>query len=137
MKHKIPIQIRFKDLDKLGHVNNANYLTYFELARVSYFKTVMETKTIDWSAEGVIMANVQMTFKQPVLLEDELSVYTWTSRYGTKSFDMSCSIVKNVNGKEVEVATGSSTLVCFNYATNQTIEIPALWKQKMEMLEST
>ncbi len=136
MKHKIPIQIRFKDLDKLGHVNNANYLTYFELARVSYFKTVMKTKTIDWSTEGVIMANVQMTFKLPVLLEDELSIYTWASRYGTKSFDMSCSLVKNENGKEVEVAAGFTTLVCINYATNQTIEIPPLWKQKMKMLES-
>jgi acyl-CoA thioester hydrolase len=132
MKHKIPIQLRFKDLDKLGHVNNANYLSYFELARVNYFRAVMGEKRLDWSNEGVIMANVQMTFKQPILLEDEIFVYVWVSRFGTKSFDMSCSIVRSVNGQETEVATGMTVLVCMNYQTNQTIEIPALWRQKME-----
>lgn len=131
MKHKIPIQIRFKDLDKLGHVNNANYLSYFELARVSYFNTVMGTKKLQWDTEGVIMANVQMTFKQPILLEDEIFVYTWVSRFGTKSFDMTCSIVKSLDGIETEVANGLTTLVCINYKTSQTIEIPELWREKM------
>jgi len=132
MKHKTPIQLRFKDIDKLGHVNNANYLTFFELARVDYFQAVMGNKTIDWSIEGIIMATVELTFKQPILLEDEIFVYTWVSRTGTKSFDMSCSIVKVVNGTEVEVATGMTVLVCLNYKTGQTIEIPTLWKEKME-----
>lgn len=135
-RHKTQIQLRFKDLDKLGHVNNANYLSYFELARVNYFKAVMGTRTIDWSVEGVIIAKVEMNFKQPIMLEDEVSVYVWASRYGTKSFDMSCSIVKSVNGQEIEVASGMTVLVCMNYKTNQTIEIPALWKKKMEEFEA-
>ncbi|MBI2269061.1 MAG: acyl-CoA thioesterase [Bacteroidetes bacterium] len=134
--HRTQIQLRFKDLDKLGHVNNANYLTYFELARVNFFKAVMGTKTIDWSTEGIIMAKVELTFKQPILLEDEVFVYVWVSRFGTKSFDMNCSIVKSENGQETEVATGMTVLVCINYKTNQTIEIPPLWKQKMEAFQA-
>jgi acyl-CoA thioesterase FadM len=35
--HKLKIQILFKDIDKQGHVNNANHITYFETARVDYF----------------------------------------------------------------------------------------------------
>lgn len=135
-RHRTQIQLRFKDLDKLGHVNNANYLTYFELARVNFFKTVMGTKTIDWSTEGIIMAKVEITFKQPILLEDEVFVYVWVSRFGTKSFDMNCSIVKSENGHETEVATGMTVLVCINYKTNQTIEIPSLWKQKMQAFQA-
>jgi acyl-CoA thioester hydrolase len=38
--HKLKIQVRFKDIDKQGHVNNANHITYFETARVEYFKDV-------------------------------------------------------------------------------------------------
>ena len=131
MKHKTPIQIRFKDLDKLGHVNNANYFTYFELARVDFFKAAIGSKTIDWDKEGVIMAKVEMTFKRPVYLDDELFVYTWISKMGTKSFDMSCSIVVRKDGAEIEVAAGMTVVVCMNYQTNQTIEIPSLWKEKM------
>ena len=42
--HFTEIQIRFKDIDMQGHVNNANHLTYAEIARVEYFKKVREKK---------------------------------------------------------------------------------------------
>ena len=122
LKHKTPIQIRFKDIDKLGHVNNANHVTYFELARVDYFDALAASDIkIDWINEGVILAKIEMEYKQPILLEDKVFVYTWVSRMGSKSFDMSCSIVKLENGVEVELAKGLAIIVCYNYKTNQTI----------------
>ncbi len=131
-RHKTPIQIRFKDIDKLGHVNNANHVTYFELARVDYFDALAsENIKIDWVNEGVILAKIEMEYKQPILLEDKVHVYTWVSKMGTKSFDMSCSIVKVVSGQEVELAKGLAIIVCFNYKTNQTILIPEKWKAVM------
>lgn len=134
-RHKTPIQIRFKDIDRLGHVNNANHITYFELARVDYFNTIMERGAkIDWDSESLILARMEMDYKQPVLLEDKISVYTWVSRLGSKSFDMSCSIVKDADGgAEMEVAKGVAVIVCFNYKLNQTIPIPENWKEKMQM----
>jgi acyl-CoA thioester hydrolase len=131
MKHKTPIQIRFKDIDRLGHVNNANHITYFELARVSFFNSLMGDVKIDWEAESLILAKIEMEYKLPILLEDKVSVYTWVSRIGTKSFDVSCSIVKEINGNEIEVAKGLSIIVCFNYKTNESIAIPETWKAKM------
>ncbi|MCX6294891.1 MAG: thioesterase family protein, partial [Bacteroidetes bacterium] len=87
--------------------------------------------TIDWDNEGIILAKVEVEYKQPILLDDKVFVYTWVSKMGTKSFDMSCSIVKEVNGVEFEVAKGLAVIVCFNYKTNQTILIPEEWKAKM------
>ena len=130
-KHKTPIQIRFKDVDRLGHVNNANHITYFELARVEYFNTVMKEIKIDWDNESLILAKIEMDYKQPILLDDKIFVYTWVSRIGSKSFDMTCSIVKETNGQEREVAKGLAIIVCFNYKTNQSILIPESWKAKM------
>lgn len=131
-KHKTPIQIRFKDIDKLGHVNNANHVTYFELARVDYFEALAaENIKIDWINEGVILAKIEMEYKMPILLEDKIFVYTWVSKMGTKSFDMSCSIVKIENNVEIEVAKGLAIIVCFNYKTNQTILVPEKWKAVM------
>lgn len=131
-KHKTPIQIRFKDIDMMGHVNNANYITYFELARLTYFDALKdEGVTIDWVNEGIILAKIEMEYKQPILLEDKAFVTTWVSRIGAKSFDMTCSIVRMVNGVEVEAARGLAVIVCFNYKANQTIPIPELWKRKM------
>ncbi len=131
-KHKTPIQIRFKDIDKIGHVNNANHVTYFELARVDYFNTLAtENIKIDWINEGVILAKIEMEYKMPILLEDKVFVYTWVSKMGSKSFDMSCSIVKVENGIEIELAKGLAIIVCFNYKTNQTILVPERWKAVM------
>ncbi len=131
-KQKTAIQIRFKDIDMMGHVNNANYITYFELARLTYFEALKdEGVKIDWVNAGVILAKIEMEYKQPILLEDKAFVYTWVSRIGSKSFDMACSIVRVVNGVEVEAAKGLAVIVCFNYKTNETIAIPDIWKQKM------
>lgn len=131
-RHKTPIQIRFKDVDRLGHVNNANHITYFELARVDYFNTLMGDVRIDWENESLILAKIEMDYKQPILLDDRIAVYTWISRLGSKSFDMSCSIIKEEKGgAEIEMAKGLAIIVCFNYKLNQTIPIPEAWKEKM------
>lgn len=131
-RHKTKIQIRFKDIDKLGHVNNANHITYFELARVDYFDALAaDGLKIDWINEGVILAKVEMEYKQPIYLEDKIYVYTWVSRTGSRSFDMACSIVRDVNGVEVEVAHGLAVIVCYNFNTNQSIAIPEAWKALM------
>jgi acyl-CoA thioester hydrolase len=131
-KHKTPIQLRFKDIDKVGHVNNANYVTYFELARVDYFNAMAGNDIkMDWTGESVILARIEMEYKQPVFLEDKVFCYTWVSRIGTKSFDMSCSIVRVVDGVEVEAAKGLAVIVCFDYRINKTIPVPEKWKAKM------
>lgn len=125
-RHKTPIQIRFKDIDRLGHVNNANHLSYFEYARTKYFKDVIG-HDIDWDKEGIILAKVIVDYKAPILFEDDIYVYTRCSRIGTKSFDLSTSIVKMENGNETELATGLAVLVCFDYMSKSTIPVPARW----------
>ena len=52
-KHKTDIQIRFKDIDQLGHVNNANHITYFETSRVNYFKDVFKNET-NWKETAIV-----------------------------------------------------------------------------------
>lgn len=132
-KHKTPIQIRFKDVDRLGHVNNANHITYFELARVEYFNALMGDLRIDWDNESLILAKMEMEYKAPILLDDKIFVYTWISRVGNKSFDMSCSIVREKDGVQTEMAKGLAIIVCFNYKTQQSIPIPEAWKAKMAL----
>jgi len=131
-KHKTPIQLRFRDIDNLGHVNSAVYFSYFELARVDYFNALMGKDSRNyWSEVSIVVAKVQMEYKQQILLNDIIYSYVWVSRIGTKSFDMTFSLHKEVDGKEVELANGIAILVCINLKTNQTVHVPELWKEKM------
>ncbi len=132
-KHKTPIQIRFKDIDNLGHVNSAVHLTYFELSRVGYFNTVLGKEARSFFKEvSFVVAKNEMNYKQQILLYDTIFSYVWVSRIGTKSFDVSFSLIKKQeNGNEIEVANGMCVLVCLNLKTNETAVLPEQWKQKM------
>jgi acyl-CoA thioester hydrolase len=84
-KHATPIQIRFSDIDAMNHLNNATYLTYFEVARVKYLDVVTKA---DWddTRYGLIVAKAEINFKQPVFFYDTIEVHTRCSKIGNKSF---------------------------------------------------
>ncbi len=129
-KHCTPIQIRFKDIDKQGHVNNANHLTYFETARTQYFKDVIRTR-INWAHIGIILARTEIDYKRPILLEDELYCYTKVLRFGTKSFDMLGALMLKTTEGLVAAAFVKSVIVGMNYETKETIAIPEAWKKEV------
>lgn len=133
-KHKIKIQVRYKDVDKQGHVNNANHLTYFETARVDYFKDVLK-KDLDWVRTGMILAKSEIDYFEPVFLEDDVYCYTKITSFGTKSFQINNIITKISDQGEINCAEGKSVIVCFNYEINQTAEIPAAWKEAVKNFE--
>jgi acyl-CoA thioester hydrolase len=129
-KHKSTIQIRFKDIDSMGHVNNANHFTYFELARMQYFDEVV-AETINWQEQGIILAHMEIDYKKPILLHDQVLVYSRVSRLGSKSFEFEYCIVVSKDGNLDVVANGRSVQVCFNYLTNQTVSVPESWREKV------
>lgn len=125
-KHRTKIQIRFKDIDALGHVNNANHLSYFESARIEYFNAAIKTN-INWSQKGIILAKAEVNYVLPIQLTDDLWVLTTCSRIGNKSFDLMYKIVKMVDGKEIEVANGLTVMVCYDYISHNAIIMPEEW----------
>ena len=128
--HQLPIQIRFADLDAMNHVNNANFLTYVELGRIGYFK---DMSGVEMGAlnEGIILAKATIDFKLPILLGDDVFIFTRCSRIGGKSFDLEYEIAKKTADGYVTMATCTSVQVCFDYTTGKTIAVPELWKRKV------
>lgn len=119
MSQEVKIQVRFSDLDVMGHVNNAVYLSYFEMARVLYFTPLMGEKW-DWQKFGVLLKKNEIEYHFPVLLHDEPEITISTLSIGTKSFTLGYEL--KVDGKLY--TTGSSVLVCYDSQTKRTIELP-------------
>ena len=131
MSHKTPIQLRFKDMDALGHLNNANYLTFFELARIKYFRDTVGTE-IDWNKDGMIIARATIDYKKPVYFNDTVCIYTSFLKMGTTSFELGYQLVREEkDGTETLVATGTSVIVCYNYKEKNPMAIPKSWIDKM------
>jgi acyl-CoA thioester hydrolase len=132
MKHRTEIQIRFNDVDALGHVNNAVHVTWFELARIKYFDAKVGGD-IDWEREGMILAHTSISYKTPIYLKDTIEVLTWFSKAGNTSFELMYEIIrKEADGSETICATGSSVQVCFNYKENKPVPVPEKWLEAMQ-----
>lgn len=129
-KYKTSLETRFADFDMMGHVNNAVYFTYMEIARTKYWKQAIAW---DWEQTGVVIAKASIDYIKPVYLKDILSMYVRTSRIGTSSFDLEYLLVKHVNGKEEVCSKGKSVCVAFDYATKKPAPIPE--KEKGKMIE--
>ena len=74
-RHHVPVQMRFADIDILGHVNNGAYLQYMDLAKVRYFSETL-ADTLDWHKETLVVANINCTFMAPTFWGDEIEVVT-------------------------------------------------------------
>ena len=126
----VKIQIRYADLDALGHVNNSNYLTYFEIARVHYFNELLG-KDWDWRNEGMILANSSLEFLKPLLIQHEAEVKISTLSVGTKSFEL----YYEISVDDVVFCSGKSVIVAFNSVRNKTIPIPSVMREGLLRLQ--
>ena len=131
-KYKTVIETRFADFDMMGHVNNAVYFTYMEIARAKYWNHAIQW---DWKKTGVVIAKASLDYILPVFLEDNISIYVRTSRIGNSSFDLDYLFIKLVNGKEEICAKGKTTCVAFNYATKSSFPVPNDERARMVSFE--
>jgi acyl-CoA thioester hydrolase len=132
--HVIPIQVRFSDIDRLNHVNNACYLNYFELGRVKYFNDVFK-EHINWNEKGFVLARTELDHLEAIFLTDEVYCFTKVVKTGTKSLTLKNSVVKKINGELIECASGVGVLVAMDYIQQQSIELPAKWVELIRNFE--
>ena len=127
--HRTNIQIRFRDTDGMGHINNAVFLTYLELARIEFFKTLFEVK--ESHDISFILARVEIDFRIPINLKDEPVVVLWVKTIGNTSWVFGYSIV-DANDNNKIFANATSVQVVFNYKTNQKENITPDFRTKLE-----
>lgn len=114
----LEISVRFRDCDMMGHVNNAVYLSYFEQARMHYFKEMVGEEW-DYSKQGMLLVHNEITYLKPIFLNDKPEISLYLVELGTKSFTFGYEVQVN---SEV-VTTGKSKLVCFDFKENKSVPV--------------
>ena len=136
---KMAVQIRWRDLDALGHINNAVYLSYFELARLAYIRTLLgvdaaiDRRTLLPVEFQFILAEVTCHYRSPATLGDQLAATIWVGQVGRTSFVFEYRIHDEVTGRLV--AEGCSTQVWYDYAANESRTVPPGIIARMEALQ--
>jgi acyl-CoA thioester hydrolase len=122
------VPVRFSDTDGLGHVNNANYLSFLEVARVDYLRRVLGLVKIE--EFGVIIARIEIDYKSPVLHHEKVLVGCRVSEIGGASITMEYRLEDKATGRLV--ANAKSVTVVFDYALGRPVRVSDEWRKKME-----
>lgn len=135
-RYQTPIAVRFSDIDALGHVNNATYMTYVEYGRVCYARDVCGWEG-DMFAIGMIVARVEVDYKLPIQFQDTVQVWTRVSRFGTKSLDFEYAVTRRQGDGAEEIAALSRTvMVSYDYQKQATIPVPTSWRERITAYEA-
>ena len=131
-KHIKKIQIRFGDIDLMGHANNGVQLSYLDLARMDYFQQVYG-QVIDWNDSALIVAHLEIDYLSSITLNDKIEVHTKIHRIGNKSVGLYQNIVDSVTG-EIKTKT-SQVMVAYSQKLGESIPVPETLKIRIREFE--
>lgn len=121
-KQWITQEVRWGDMDALGHVNNSSYFVYCESARMALFGDLDMVKHTDDGARGPALATAGLEFKQQVHHPATLEVGLAVERIGRSSFTLIYGLFRA--GQDEVVAMGQSVVVWVDYAAGRSEPLP-------------
>jgi acyl-CoA thioester hydrolase len=123
--YRFPVEVRFRDLDALGHVNNAVFLTYLESARIAYWLELTGRTSLE--AMDMILARLEIDYRSPAAYRERLEVGVRVASLRRSSFTMEFRIVAG----ERLVAESRNVLVYYDYAAGRSQRIPDELRQRI------
>ncbi len=137
-RHVVDVAVRFADTDAMGHVNNAVYLTYCEIARIRYWTDVTgEPISLGTAgAESLILAEARITYRHPAFPGETVTVETRAVRIGRSSFTLEHRLLAALPGDDRRlVAVSESVLVRYDYAAGGAVPLSPAHVAEIEAFE--
>lgn len=119
------IQTRYRDIDGMGHVNNAVYASYLEAARQGYYRDVIGQRLDE---VDTVIVDLHIEYKAPIELDQHVEVVVRIDDLGESS------IVKTyeIRADGDIAATARTTQVVINNETGSASPIPVDWRRRIE-----
>jgi acyl-CoA thioester hydrolase len=124
-------KVRFGDLDAMQHMNNVEFLRYFETARIEYIQRLSpEHAPTSRKAFGFIFAECHIAYRSPAQYGDEIRTYIWPAELKRSSLKLGFEM--RVDGDDRVVADGWGTLVGYDYTAGRAQPIPDALRERIE-----
>lgn len=126
------IQMRFNDIDMLGHLNNTSYLEMFDLGKNDYF-TKVNQGYIEWSKPSLMIVHMSIDFMAQTRFSEKVEVRTQTLHLGDKSVHL---LQQLVNAETAEVKCQCQSVMCnFDVDTGIPATITQHWRDAIAAFE--
>ncbi|MGM9861865.1 MAG: acyl-CoA thioesterase [Muribaculaceae bacterium] len=132
LRHITPVQIRFNDIDILGHLNNAVYLQFLDLAKAAYFRDVL-AEAFDFNAIELVIVHIDIDFYAPSFIDTPLQVLTAVTRIGDRSLTVEQRVV-SADTAEVK-CVASTVLAGYDHTTHASAPISPAWRSRISAYE--
>lgn len=118
---RVPIAVRWRDLDAFSHVNNSSFLTYIEEARLQWFQSLPGP----WITEGSapLLAATHVNYRRPIEWPCDIDVELFNDRLGNTSLTVGHRIVAR-GTPDVLYSDGYSVLVWVDRASGKPTALP-------------
>jgi acyl-CoA thioester hydrolase len=123
------LQVRFRDCDAMGHVNNAVYLTYLEEARFAYWRALWGAEMGAPQTPSVILARAEIDYRRAAKYGERLDIKMSLEKVGRTSITSTYEVVSEAGDL---VANAKTVLVAYDYATSQPVPISDAVRQRLE-----
>jgi len=124
-RHMIPLQIRFNDVDKFGHVNNTIYFQFYDTAKTDYFASVC--KGVDWERVAIVVVKIEAEFVAQIKANSHIAARTRVVKVGHKSFHLQQDVI-DTDTQEVK-SRCLSVMVLYDLEHQQTMLFPDDWRR--------
>lgn len=131
-KTSLPIQIRFNDIDALGHINNNVYLSFFDLGKADYFDKIRGS-AVSWTEGAIVIAHLEIDFLAPTFYKEPILVQSKITKIGDKSGEF-IQQLRNEKTGEVKCIC-KSIFVYIDSATQKPTSVPPVWREAAERFE--
>ena len=121
MIHEVSFRVRYSETDAQGIVNNANYLSYFEVGRVEWLRAAgFSYKELEKKGYGFVVVEVRAFYRKAAFFDDEVTLRTELAELQRASLCFSYALLR---GEEV-VATGYTRHGCIDLSTGKARRMP-------------
>lgn len=127
--HSVDLQVRFNDIDILGHLNNTVYFSFYDTGKAYFFEHLMGGK-IDWKQVECVIANVDCCYISPIYFGEKIEVWTRCAAVHEKSFIIQQMIREKETG-EIKSAA-ESVMVSFDPVEKKSMEVPYRWREALQ-----
>lgn len=130
----VPVEVMFRDIDAMGHLNNAVYLSYLEWARTKYWLGLQ--KSTDFWKIGFVVARAEIDYLSPAQMCETLLIGIRAEEIGVKSFTFGYRVVAVGEGDCVRpVAQARTVQVLFDWSSRRSVPIDTDLRARMEEFE--
>ena len=134
MNHKIRVQLRFNDIDILGHLNNTVYFSLYDLGKAKYMEEAGLREKLPYSPPASVIADVHCQYIKPVHFGDDIYIQTRCCELGEKHFVLEQQMI---DSEGEERSRCRSVMVYIDPATGHSAPLPDDYRAKIEAFEKT